>query len=318
MLALGEPAFVFGIMICNVVTWKIGWRMSALVMFGMCILVWIPSFLLPESPSWLTSRGRPEEAKKVLRGLRDSQQEVQNEMNELEAYYNKRKNEQDDKNRTIRQTLSDLWSCWRQISIAIAMCVLSCCVGTSFLIAYTVMFFENLQLPFDAQTTAIIHSMVLSVGSFFPLLSSIYFRRRTTLLISGCGMTVFIGTVSVYESFFIGKDVKPYVELVLPLFYAFDLFYCVGALSLPYTMVGELLPAHVAGVGIGTHGLINYLLSGIVLKVFPYCLVNAGMVTILWFMTACALTFVPFSIFILPETKGKTIVEVQEQYFSKK
>jgi hypothetical protein len=83
---------------------------------------------------------------------------------------------------------------------------------------------------------------------------------------------------------------------------------------IPWTLIGELLPIKVRGIGSGFMVGVAYLLMFGVVKSFPFALNLTGTEEIFFFFSFMSLAGVVFVYKFLPETLGKPLQEI-EDYF---
>jgi hypothetical protein len=83
---------------------------------------------------------------------------------------------------------------------------------------------------------------------------------------------------------------------------------------IPWTLIGELLPIRVRGVGSGIMVGVAYILMFGVVKSFPFALSVTGTEGIFFFFSFMSLAGVVFVYMFLPETLGKPLQEI-EDYF---
>ena len=105
----------------------------------------------------------------------------------------------------------------------------------------------------------------------------------------------------------------PVVEVVF-----YMLSYGLGVGTIPWLLLGELCPARVKGVSSGLAVFVAYLTIFLVVKLFPWLTAAAGRAVTYWiFAVVCALTGL-FTVGCLPETKGKSLGEIQDMFADKK
>lgn len=118
--------------------------------------------------------------------------------------------------------------------------------------------------------------------------------------------------LSIYATF---PDKLPLVEWVTT---SFLLVYIVtstfGFLTIPFTMLPELFPQHVRGVTAGITVCIAYLMSFMAIKSYPSMLAWMGNGKIFLIYGLVSLLGTLFALLILPETKGKSLQEIENLF----
>lgn len=87
-----------------------------------------------------------------------------------------------------------------------------------------------------------------------------------------------------------------------------------GFLTIPFTMLPELFPQRVRGVTAGLTVCVAYFFAFIAIKAYPSMLVLLGNEFIFLFYGIVSLLGTLFVYFILPETKGKTLQEIENLF----
>lgn len=103
---------------------------------------------------------------------------------------------------------------------------------------------------------------------------------------------------------------------------AFLLIYIItstfGFLTIPFTMLPELFPQRVRGLTAGITVCIAYFLSFIVIKSYPSMLNWMGNGMIFLFYGIVSLLGTLFVHLVLPETKGKSLQEIENLFKEKR
>ena len=156
------------------------------------------------------------------------------------------------------------------------------------------------------------------VGTFLGTVLLKRFGRRDLMVISSVLMSIsllILGfNINVIEAGSESDVVRlfPVVEIV-----AYILSFGIGVGTIPWLLLGELCPAKVKGVTSGFAVFAAFLAIFIVVKMFPLMVVTFGQVATYWlFSVVCALTGL-FSVAFLPETKGKSLGEIQRLFDGK-
>jgi len=92
----------------------------------------------------------------------------------------------------------------------------------------------------------------------------------------------------------------------------------IGAGPIPWLMFGEILPAKVKGPGSSIASFTNWFLAFIITLTFVDIQKGIGEAGSFWlFGVFTFLAVMPFSVFFLPETKGKTPEQIQAFFGTK-
>ena len=80
-----------------------------------------------------------------------------------------------------------------------------------------------------------------------------------------------------------------------------------------WAMFSEIFPARMRGLAISAAGFFNSAISFMVQKLFPVGLASYGPDMVFFFFGALAIAALLFSAFVVPETKGKTLEELEAE-----
>jgi hypothetical protein len=79
-------------------------------------------------------------------------------------------------------------------------------------------------------------------------------------------------------------------------------------------MLSELMPMRIRSTGMGIALLINQGVSTAIAAVFLPVVGNYGFYAIFLFWAACTMAYFLTAAFLLPETKGRTLEEIEEYF----
>ena len=81
-----------------------------------------------------------------------------------------------------------------------------------------------------------------------------------------------------------------------------------------YVLQGELLPADQCSVGCGLLGVIDNVSLFVSIKMVPTLTSTLGISGTFWLYSATCFSVVVVSLIFMPETKGKTLEEIESYY----
>ncbi|MEL7162984.1 MAG: sugar porter family MFS transporter, partial [Bacteroidota bacterium] len=276
------------------------WRLMLGVEIIPAILFLVLLFRVPRSPRWLvTKAGRPEEARAVLHAidpeLADRELaaiEASNETSEtvaFGAFFGKKYR------RPILYAF--LFALFNQIS------------GINAVIYYAPTIFEAAGLE---RSSALLGSVGIGVVNvLFTLLGMFLIDRsgrRKLMYIGSFGYIISLGAVA--WAFYSGNVAGIIVPIWLFVFIA---SHAIGQGAVIWVFLSEIFGNEVrslgASLGSGTHWVFAALISG----VFPYFAATFGQAPIFAFFALCMVGQLLFVHFLMPETKGVNLEELQRQ-----
>lgn len=313
LLSILEITYNAGILFCNLLMYNLPWDIVGLIFCGSSLFAFVLSFILPESPIWLYSRGKQEKSIKTLCSIRCQEREkIETEILEMEASCST----QTDTN--LNGTFKNCLNAWKSFAICTALFALMQNTGYSIMIAFTITIVDRLKIPFESSKITLIYSITGFIGSFATPYFMHKLGRKTILSASAFGMAVSMTTIAIYEEMYLTHVEKPYAWIVPIALYAYVLLCNIGVLPISYAMCGELFPHEVRGTMNGLYGIVAYVYWSATLKFYPKFMFVFGIKVMIWAFAISCFMVTLYGIFILPETRGKSLVEVQQQYFRKK
>lgn len=137
--------------------------------------------------------------------------------------------------------------------------------------------------------------------------------RRILLIISGLLMAITTALLGLY--FFLSEQSPGSMDnfgwLPIASICIFIVFFSIGFGPVPWLVMAELFSEDVKSVAGSISGTSNWLSAFIVTLLFPILKESIGPGPTFWIFTGVAVVSFFYSIFCVPETKGKTILEIQ-------
>ncbi|XP_040275037.1 solute carrier family 2, facilitated glucose transporter member 9 [Bufo bufo] len=135
---------------------------------------------------------------------------------------------------------------------------------------------------------------------------------RRILLIGGFGlMTVFFGILTISLNFQDRASWVPYISIVCIL--GVIASFCIGPGGIPFVLVGEIFPQSQRPAAFMIAGSVNWLSNFAVGLLFPLVQDGLGNFCFLVFAAIC-LAGALYLYFVLPETKNKTLNEIDQAF----
>ncbi|KAK3912061.1 Facilitated trehalose transporter Tret1 [Frankliniella fusca] len=317
-----------GMVIMYVLGATLHWRTAAWVCGASPFIgVLLMYFFCYESPIWLVSKGRHEEAGRSLRAyaranptteLREKLPEQQ-----LEWLIQKKElaaSQAGGKQEPWYSTVLDLFRTptgYKPLLLLTTVFLAQNFSGVYITLFYATTFFQEMKVSFSAFDAAIFIGLTrLVIGMLaIGLIRGVGIRKL--MVGSSFGMAVCM-VLSGYFTLYQEKSMGGYVPAGFVLLYV--AFSCCGLLTVPWTMTAELFPDRLRDVGQSFTIFIADMLMFAGLQLYP-TLMNllqyghiTGTVGIQWFFAVVALANVVLVIFFLPETHGKSLSELEEHY----
>lgn len=130
------------------------------------------------------------------------------------------------------------------------------------------------------------------------------------------GMTISMLILSVYSTFGEHLPFRYWMTTAFLLIYIITSTF--GFLTIPFTMLPELFPMRVRGLTAGITVCLAYFMSFLVIKSYPSMLSWMGNGMIFLFYALISLLGTLFVHLVLPETKGKSLQEIENLFKEKR
>ncbi|XP_065159203.1 facilitated trehalose transporter Tret1-like isoform X1 [Atheta coriaria] len=262
-----------------------------------------------ESPFHFVDKGNMERAQAVLARLRPGadDKQLKDELQEISQCIAVKQEQLDYKQLFAQGALR------KALIIAIALMVSIQVSIINPVVSYMETIFTESDTGISPQMSSVYVALLqLVVMLVIPHIVDL-FGRKILLTIGQIFVTVSITALGAY--FFLkgnDYDVSALAWLPLASILVFIVAFAVGVGSVTYVVIGEILPDNAKNVMSTISILINNIVAFVILFVFPLLEDGIGSAPTYWiFSGLCALT-VLFLIVVLPETKGKSLIEIQE------
>ena len=309
LVSLYQLAIVLGInfvyfvnlKIANVGTesWNIdmGWRYMLGSEIIPALLFFLLLFLVPASPRWLTLKGREKEAAAILEKVNGKEKggEVLNEIKETI--------------KVEKGTWQELFSTKlrRALIIGLVLALFSQITGINAIIYYAPEIFKNIGFGTDSalqQTLTI--GFVNTIFTFVAIYFIDRIGRRTLLLWGLSGMIVCLfGTGLV---FYLGLSSSIWT-LIFILGFIASFSSSLG--PIPWVLISEIFPTKIRGLAMSFATMTLWLGVVAITQFTPIMLENLGGAYTFWIFMANAVFLLIFVYKKVPETKGRTLEEIE-------
>lgn len=309
MIVIGQlAAFIVNAILGNTLGHLDGvWRIMLAVCAIPAIFLFFGMLRVPESPRWLISKGRYDEALEVLKTVR-SEERAEAEMDEVERVS---RLEATEHKTGISSVLTNKWLV-RILLVGIALAVFQQLTGINSVMYYGQIILREAGFGADAALIANIAPGVIAVvGGFIALWMMEKINRRTTVIAGYSLVTIFHVLIGLSAMYFPeGSTARPFVILVLIVCFVGSMQTFLNVAT--WVLLSEIFPLHMRAVGVGvsvfcmwtTNALLSWafpsLIAGIGINgsFFSFAAVNAVAALVMWKF--------------LPETRGRSLEAVEK------
>lgn len=264
-------------------------------------------FFMPESPKYLVSKNRDDEAKDALIWLRGKNYNADQELN----YMRQASDESSNQRVSVISALKKKPAV-KVLVICYALMLAQQLSGINAVIFNTGTIFDSAGASILPAIATIIIGIIQVIATFVSSLVVDKLGRRILLLLSALVMCVCSTALGVF--FFLkerGENVEGISWLPLVSLSLFIIAFSLGFGPIPWMMAGELCTMEIKSFVASTAGVLNWLLSFAVTSTFSTLNSALGSGQVFWLFAGIMVIAFLFIFFIVPETKGKSVEEVQ-------
>lgn len=286
-------------------------------------------FFIPESPQWLINKQRIDEAKKSMCRLHGTKLYTDDVRSEIETLISSGgvKKEKVRQKTLPEQFVKKLKMLMKKTFLRPYALVLTFLFFQQFTGIFVIMFYaidivNGAKIQLDPYITIVTVALVRMIAMILMSYFSKHYGKRPLSLVSGSGITVSMlalgsyilalkqGLISEEQ----GKSLS-LIPLALLVFYFF--ISTIGFYPIPFALSSEVYPRNIRGTAAGISAGSTYIFNFITVKLYPSMKENMGAHGVFYFYGVTGLVGTLFVLFYLPETKGKTLEEIQDYFVSK-
>ncbi|MGB7452998.1 MAG: sugar porter family MFS transporter [Lysobacterales bacterium] len=293
------------------------WRWMLGVEAIPAIVYFFALFLVPESPRWLVMHGKAEEALQILTRV-SGRSQAEEDLGAVQKSL-------DDEAHLEKGSVKDLFlpAMRLVLTIGIVIAILQQITGINSVFFYAPMIFEQSGIGKDAAFMQAVLVGIVNLVATVVAIALIDKLGRRPLLITG--LVIIASSMLLLAYSFSSATYGPGGELidmnatmVLIGILSFVAGFGISLGPVMWVLFSELFPNRLRGIAISFCGLINSSVSFIVQLVFPWELENFGPATTFLIYGSFAIVGLIFVMRVLPETKGRSLEQLQEDLVTNK
>jgi SP family galactose:H+ symporter-like MFS transporter len=305
LVSINQLAITIGIVISYLVDYAFAgsgeWRWMFAVAVVPAAAFGVGLIFIPDSPRWLAGRGRLDQARAVLKKIRNPDQ-VASELSAIQESLGRQKG-----------NWSELWSpvLRSAMIVGIGLAIAQQITGINTVIYYAPTIFKFAGLT--SSSAAILASV--GVGLVNVVLTVVAMQlidrvgRRPLLLISLAGMAVSLALLGLAFSLPQFKSVLGWVSIGSLM--AFVGSYAVGLGPVFWLILSEIYPLRIRGRAMSVGTAVNWTGNLLVALTFLTLTKALGKPGTFWLFGVVTIAAWFFAFFLVPETKGKTLEQIE-------
>ncbi|KAH1000367.1 hypothetical protein HUJ04_000280 [Dendroctonus ponderosae] len=302
---------------------KDDWGSIALIaaVFPLIGLLFLQLFI-PESPPWLVTKQRFEEARTSMCRLHGTRTYTEDVQLEMETLLNNRRVK---KEKTQQKTLPQQFvkklkmltrpNFLRPYRLVLAYFFFQQFTGIFAIMYYAIDIVKGAQVALDPHVAIVAIALVRLAGMVLISFLSTRLGRRTLGLASGVGIALSmlaLGSYIVLLKRGLMAQPLPLVPLALLVFYFF--ITTIGFYPLPFALASEVYPKNIRGTAAGISTASTFVFNFVVVKLYPTMVAALGDFGVFYFYGGMGVAGTLFVLVCMPETKGRTLEEIQAYF----
>src|SRR5215204_1786725 len=311
--SLFQLAITLGILVAylvNAVFAPVGdWRWPLGLALVPALVLFVGMYFLPDTPRWLVSKGREEEARRVLERTRTTEEEVESEIEDIHMV-----EEETEGQAGYRELLAP----WVRpmLVVGIGLAIFQQFVGINTVIYYAPTIIKSTGL---ADVSSILATVGIGVVNVLMTIVAILVidrvGRKPLLFVGLAGMVV---SLAIIGGAFLDPSLSgiiSWVTLVGLMLYVASFAVSFGPLL--WVMLPEIFPLKVRGAGAGVSALSNWGANFVVSQAFLPLVALIGTTAVFWILAGICVVAAIFIYFLVPETRGRSLEKIETDLRSK-
>jgi sugar porter (SP) family MFS transporter len=304
LVTYNQLAIVIGILLAYFIDYALvgfdnGWRymLAVPIFFGLLFLIFL-HISFPESPRWLIKVGQSDKAKGILEKLGGTAY-AEAALKAIRSTAT----EKSDSGVHIKELfkgrigyvvlLGTLLAAFQQIT------------GINAVVNYAPAIFQKTGVGTD---TALLQSIIVGFVNFLFTIVAVRLvdssGRKTLLTWGAAGMTISLVYLSIA---FNASGLGVLISLL-----AYIAFFAASLAPVMWVVTSEIYPTRIRGVAMSFSTAVSWIFTLIVVQFFPWMLSNLGGAVSFGLFAFFSLAALIFIIFFIPETKGKSLEQIQK------
>ena len=309
LLTLFQSSVDLGVLTVSILGWKL--ELFTLNCIA-CVLVTIYPILFmffPETPVFLVGKGEKEKATNSLQRLRGADHNPESEILELQTVYEEALQAPKSSFSQEIQKKSTL----KAFIIIMVLFLVFQFSGINAVMFYATSIFIESGISLNPFLASIILSIIEVFATIFS--ASIVDRFGRVALLKASLTLAFIGSMGI-GSFFVMKDFnigfyKSVTWIPLPSLCIFVFGFSMGLATVPFILLGEVFSDEAKKIIAPLGQTTNNFLSVVIGLLFPFLVGTIGSGFTFYIFASFILFGFVFTVIYIPETKGKSLTEIQ-------
>lgn len=284
------------------------WTFLGIILAIVPVLLGVTFAFMPESPVYLLSKNKRNNAEKNLQELRGPLYDISEEINAMEHDLMEHA-----KNAGLKEVIANKAHI-RALVSAVGVLAFQQLCGINAIVFYTLSIFQAAGTNVSPFLSAVIIDLTQFLCSFIPIVVTEKANRKFFLMMSSIGMMICLTGLGLFFHLkLILHDASFLAFIPLGSLVLYMVSFCMGYGPVPWMLLSELFAPEIKGVASGFAILCNWVCAFVVTFSFPI-LNDAFGSHVTFYILGCVMGVATLFVhFVVPETRGKTLAQIQEE-----
>ncbi|KAL3275587.1 hypothetical protein HHI36_020342 [Cryptolaemus montrouzieri] len=301
-----------GILISNVLGAYVDIKTFSILCFCIPLVFGAVFFFQPETPIYSLKKGKEDDARKALRRLRGPDYDVDSELKELKQQIESAEQNQISLKESLKKKATK-----KAFVISFGLMMFQQLSGINAVIFFTSTIFKQAGANFSFSPTIIVGIMQV-IATFVSSIVVDKFGRKILLIGSDSMMALSSVALGIYftlqDRHILNEDQISTISFLPVLsLCVFIIVFSLGFGPIPWMISSEVFPPEIKSVASSAAGTFNWFLAFIVTAYYQPLTSLVGADVTFYMFTLISFTGSLFVFFVVPETKGKTMNEIQNE-----
>lgn len=179
--------------------------------------------------------------------------------------------------------------------------------------SYAEIIVTNTGVSINPSIVVIVLGSFTIIAGFTAILVVDRFGRKNLLIVSSIGVAVSLAALGLHFHFLsLNFDPEKLTWLPITSLLAFNIFVSYGLMPVPSALLGEMFPTSLKNLASLCIASGNAMSSFMFAKTYQPFIDVAGEKIVFWTYGLIVLAAVPYVWYFIPETKGKSLLEIQQ------
>jgi sugar porter (SP) family MFS transporter len=310
-VSLFQLAITVGIVAAYLVDYALaaseGWRWMLGLAVVPGLILGLGMLAMPETPKWLLKQGRTIDARRVLTRIRGTY-DIDSELNHVEATMS-----QPDENGRFSDLLAP--AVRPALTVGVGLAIFQQITGINTVIYYAPTIIQAAGIP--SASGAILATVGIGLVNVVMTIVAMWFidrmGRRPLLLIGTAGMIISLGVLA---AMFAAHQGMAWLAVLCLMAYVASFAISLGPIF--WLLISEIYPLNVRGLAEGAAAGANWAANLLVSLTFLTFLNALGPSKTFSLYSVLAIASFVFSYYLVPETRGRTLEDIEQFWRSRK